>query len=100
MAGNDRPRSPLPPTPRALKRPFPLFHPSLRLLALHFRLEALRHFPLLRDFLAALPHPASEAREIGGSERGSLEHFWAHHGDAEQIRLELHEEIVSRCAAV
>src|SRR2546425_488698 len=89
MAGNNRPRSPLSPTPRALKRPFPLFHPSLRLLALHFRLEALRDFPLLRDFLAALPHPGSEAREICRAERRGLEHFRAHHGNAEQVRLEL-----------
>src|SRR5258708_18292118 len=72
MAGNNRPRSPLPPTPRALKRPFPLFHPSLRLLALHFRLEALRHFPLFRDFLASPPPAGGHAREISRAHgRGS-----------------------------
>src|SRR5438477_327015 len=61
-AWGNRPRSPLPPTPRALKRPFPLFHPSLRFLALHLRLEALRHFPLSGDFFAARPNACAQAR--------------------------------------
>src|SRR5258708_17376475 len=80
--------------------PPPLSHPPLGFLALHLRLEALRYFPLLRDFLAALPHAGSEAREISGSQSGGFEHFRTHHGDAEQVRLELHHQIIRRPAAV
>src|SRR5260221_9081105 len=88
--------SPLLPTPRPLQRPLPLAHPSLRFLALHLRLEALRYFPLLRDFLAALPHPPRKAREVSSAERGGLEHFRTHHRHAEQVGLELHQQIVGR----
>src|SRR5256885_10452020 len=89
MNSSARLPSPLPPTPRPLERALPLFHPPLRLLALHPRLEPLRDFPLLRDFLAARPHSGGQSRQIRCAERGGLENTRAHPGDAGQVRLEL-----------
>src|SRR5436190_17297762 len=96
MNSSARLPSPLPPPPRPLERALPLVHPPLRLLALHPRLEPLCDFPLLRDFLAARPHAGGEARQIRRAESRGLENPRAHHRDAEQIRLELHEEVVGR----
>src|SRR5882672_1642679 len=94
------PALPLLPTPRPLERTLPLFHPPHRLFALHLRLEALRDFPLFRDFLAARPHATGQARQVRRSQRRGLEHSRTHDGDAEQIRLELHEEVVRGGATV
>src|SRR5712691_11041152 len=88
------------PAPGAFQRPPPFSRPLLGLLALHLRLEALRDFPLSRDFLAALPHAGGQARQIRRAERRGLENPRTHDGDAEQVRLELHEEVVRRGAAV
>ena len=41
-----------------------------------------------------------EAGEVGGAQRGRLEHLRAHDGHAQDVRLELHEEIVGGGAAV
>src|SRR5207302_9227763 len=54
----------LPISPRPLERALPLVHPPLRLLALHPRLEPLRDFPLLRDFLRSEEHTSElQSRE-------------------------------------
>src|SRR5256885_7998362 len=82
------------PTLGALQRAAPFSHPPLGVVALHLRFEAFGNFPLLRDFLAALPHANGQARQIRRAERGGLENPRAHHGDAEQVRLELHQQIV------
>jgi len=75
----------------ALQRAPPLAHPSLGFVPFHLRLEAFRYSPLFRDFLAARPHAGGEARQVRRAQRRGLEDPRTHDGDAEQIRLELHE---------
>src|SRR5256885_10374143 len=93
MNSSARLPSPLPPPPRPLERALPLVHPPHRLLAFHPRLEPLRDFPLLRDFLAARPHAHGQARQIRPAERPGPQHPPPHHRDAAEIRPESPEEV-------
>src|SRR5882762_11532199 len=94
------PPLPLLPSPRPLERTLPLLDPLLRFLALHLRLEAFRDSPLFRDFLAALPHSGGQASEIRRPQGRRLQHSRTNDRHAEQVCLELHEEVVRRGATV
>src|SRR5438552_10532621 len=52
------------------------------------------------ELLRRPPHPLSESRERGGAERRGLHDVRTRNGDAEQVGLELHQEVVRRGAAV
>src|SRR5512138_1463231 len=85
---------------RALERLPPAGEMGLALLRPHLRLEALADLPRAADLLAILPHSDGEAGEEGGAERRRLDEPRPLDGDAEQVRLELHEQIVLAGAAV
>src|SRR5436189_5744581 len=64
------------------------------------RLEALLRLPMRGELFARLPQIDREPSEIGGAERGGFQHLGPHHRYAEEIRLELHQEVVRRGAAI
>ena len=62
--------------------------------------EPLADLPGLADLLAVLPETDREPREERSAERGGVDHARPLDGHAEQVRLELHEQVVLRGAAV
>ena len=66
----------------------------------HLRLENLFGLPERGDLLDLAPQPRRKAREKGRAKGGRLDHARAVYGLAEDIRLELHEEIADGGAAV
>src|SRR2546425_5585646 len=78
----------------------PASHLLLRYGALHPRFEAPLELPVRRDLVARLPQVDGQAGEIGGAERRGLQHFRPHHRDAEQVGLELHQQVVGGSPAV
>ena len=63
-------------------------------------LKAPVDLPLQRDFLLVLPEADGEPGEIGGAERGGFRDARPHHRHAEEVGLELHQQIVGARAAV
>src|SRR6267142_1878963 len=88
------------PIPRTADSVAPASHLFLRYGALHPRFEAPLELPVRRDLLARFPQVDGQAGEIGGAERRGLEHLWPHYRDAEQVGLELHQQVVRGSPAV
>src|SRR5689334_792649 len=84
----------------ALHRLAPARHARLRFAAIHVRLEALLRLPVRGELFARLPEIDGKAGEVGRPERSRLQHLGAHDGHAQDVGLELHEQIVGGSAAV
>ena len=84
-------------------RPTAFSQPARRargLVARHRGLEAAVDAPVRADLGRVLPEADGEAGEVRGAEGRRLEDLGPHDGDAEEVRLELHEEVVRGGAAV
>jgi len=55
---------------------------------------------MLREFLWALVDPGSQASQVRRTQRCGFNHLRAQHWDAQQIGLELHQQIVHASAAI
>ena len=66
----------------------------------HGGLEFAVHFPLVGDFVGVFPEADAETGEVGRTESGGFVDLGADDGDAGDIRLELHEEIIDGGAAI
>src|SRR5213075_570686 len=88
------------PTPGTTDGFAPACELAFSFLALHLRLEALLRLPVLRQLVARLPQIDRQAGKVGRAERRGLQHLRPHYRHAEEIGLELHQEIVGRRAAV
>src|SRR5690606_26316759 len=64
------------------------------------RSEALVLAPQPGDLVLVAPEPHGQARQVGGAQRGRLEHLRADDRDARDVGLELHEEVVAGGTAV
>ena len=80
---------------RALDGILPSLLGVLYLLVLGNRVERALHLPLALYLVDVFSEAHGETREISGAESRRLRDFRAHHGDAEKIRLELHEQVVA-----
>ena len=81
-------------------RLFPSRHARGRLVAGHRRFEHALHLPVAGHLGGASVHPASEAGEIGGAQRGGFGDPGTHHRNAQQVGLELHQQVVGAGAAI
>src|SRR5690606_30394146 len=66
----------------------------------HARLEARALAPQRLDLVLAAPQAYRQPGEVGGAKRGGLGDLGAHHGDADEVGLDLHEGVVARGAPV
>ena len=57
-------------------------------------------FPHVGQFVGAAIHPGGQARELGGAQGGGFGDGGAHYRDAQQVGLELHQQIIDAGAAV
>ena len=55
---------------------------------------------MVGDLIPALPEANRQSCEIGGAQCGRLDNLGTDDGGADQVLLELHQEIVARSAAV
>ena len=62
--------------------------------------EALPHLPLRGQLVGGRVHAGGQAGQVGRAQRGGLGHLRPHHGDAQQVGLELHQQVVDAGAAV
>ena len=62
--------------------------------------EAALGLPQRRQFLGALVHARGQARQVGSAQGRGLHAGRAHDGNAQQVGLELHEQVVDAGAAV
>src|SRR6266511_1311670 len=79
---------------RRLERLPPPREVRLALERRHPRLEALPDLPVPADLLAVLPDARREPGQERRAERGRLDEARPLHRNAEQVRLELHEQVV------
>src|SRR6202035_735726 len=70
------------------------------LVSAHLRLEGAVDGPLGFDLLRAAPEAYGDTCEIGGTKSCGLRHLWSLDSDAEDIGLELHEQVIDDRAAV
>src|SRR5215211_7763163 len=70
------------------------------LAGVHRGLPALVLLPVLAQVLLLRPESGRQAGRVGGAERRRLRHLRADHRHAEQVGLELHEQLVLDHAAV
>ena len=56
--------------------------------------------PHVGQFVSAAIHPGGQTCEVGRAEGGGFGDGGAHHGDAQQVGLELHQQIIDAGAAV
>jgi hypothetical protein len=63
-------------------------------------MERALDLPLRRELVGAAPDAAREPREIRCAECRRLDALRPHDGDAEQVGLELHQQVVDTRAAV
>jgi hypothetical protein len=73
---------------------------SLSALLIHVRLEAPVLAPERADFVMAGPSADADARHVCHAHRGRFRDFRANHGNAEQIGLHLHQQVVAGRSAV
>src|SRR5512135_1723609 len=96
MALPTRPPSACPvPVARAFDGTRPIAHARRRILARDAGFEAPAHLPAGREFVRGFPEADRESSEIGRSERRRLRHAGAHDRYAEEVCLELHQQVVS-----
>src|SRR5690606_8799201 len=88
------------PAADARERAPPALHQGARVLAAHARLELALGTPVRGQLLEIRPHAGRETREVGGSERGSLEHPRANHAPPEEVGLKLQQQVVRGRAPV
>ncbi len=88
------------PVPGAFDRSRPTAQPICRFIATHVRLETVFDLPVARQLIERRPEAGAESREIGGAERSRLGDLRAYDRYAEQIGLELHQQIVRGRAAI
>ena len=72
----------------------PARHQAISVFRFHRRSEPSIRLPLRGDRGSIFPVPHRQSRQIGRTQRGGFRNFWPHHGDFQEIRLKLHEEIV------
>ena len=70
------------------------------LVALGHRLEGTLHLPLALDFVDVFPESYGQTCEISGTESCRLRDLRTYHRDAEEVGLELHEQVVAGSTAV
>src|SRR4051794_31167726 len=80
--------------------PLPVLEVLVALVGVHLRLPALVLGPVVADVVLAGPEPGRQAGRVGGAERRRLGHRRTDHRHAEQVGLELHEQVVADHAAV
>src|SRR5919198_992042 len=78
----------------ALDRLLPLRIPALPLVLRPLRLERPVHLPVLAHLLAVRPVADRQPGQVGRAQRGGLLHLRPDHRDAEDVGLQLHEEVV------
>src|SRR5688572_12184119 len=88
------------PVPCAVDGFAPARHQRLCCRAIDARLEAALGLPVLGKGFARFPQVHREAGKVGGAKGRRLENSRPHHRRAEQIGLELHEQVVRRGAAI
>src|SRR5688572_10782500 len=88
------------PATRTLDRPMPAGAPGGHLVTREPGFEALVEPPEGRQLFLRLPEARAEARECRGAEGRGLGVHRAQHGHAEQIRLELQQQVVACRAAI
>ena len=81
-------------------RVMPALHTAGSLIAGHQGLEDPIDAPVLGDLVGAFEEAAADAGQGRCAECGCLEHFGAHDPHTEQVGLELHQQVVGRCAAI
>src|SRR5262245_5757806 len=89
-----------PPTLRAFERVLPARAQLADSCGRHRRLEAAIGSPLTCGCIAALPEPDGQSGKVRRTQRGRLGNLRADDRRTDQVRLELHQEIVPRRAAV
>src|SRR5215467_1758411 len=73
---------------------FPSFVQALALAPSHLRLESFLFPPLRGNLFFALPEVDGQAGEVGGAERGRFGDHGAHDRNAQDVGLELAEEVI------
>src|ERR1700722_19480970 len=61
----------------------------------HLRFPALVDRPIADQIFAIAPKPYRKTCGVCGSQGGGLGDLWPHHGNIENVRLELHQQFVA-----
>src|SRR5450432_3281872 len=83
-----------------LDRSLPISIERFALVRAHRWLKRAINCPLLGDFIRAAPEANRNACEVGCSKRCCLRNLWSLHWYAQNVGLELHQEIVHHSSAV
>src|SRR5919197_4331124 len=103
VAGPSRP-SPSRASVEPVERPgdglLPVLEVLVALRGVHLRLPALVLGPVVADVVLAGPEPGRQTGRVGGAERRGLGHRGPDDRHAEDVGLELHEQVVADHAAI
>src|SRR5579884_2442677 len=88
------------PTLSTLHSTLPVGVQLFALLLAHLGLKGAVNGPLLSDFLGAFPEAHSQTCQICSAESGCLCHLGSLHRNAQNVCLELHQQVVDNCAPV
>ena len=88
------------PSARSLDRPLPVGVKPFARDGVHRRSELSIELPVAAQVFAIRPIPDGQSREVRRSQRGRLLHDRTTYASGQQVRLNLHQQIVVRGTAV
>src|SRR5215472_9528481 len=93
-------RSSLFPVHGALDSSFPVGIKHFALVRTHSRLKRAINRPLPGHFLRTAPKSSCQTCQVSSTQGGRLGNLWPLHRHAENISLELHEQVIDNCATI
>src|SRR6266571_6444348 len=80
--------------------PLPARIELIALISTHLRLKGAVNGPVLCDFLFTAPETCRQASKICSTQSRGLSNLWSLHGYAEDVCLELHQQVIADCPTI